>query len=201
MPPHIRHADAKVDGTSAGISAGAITQQNVGVMASIATVLAAVLPGCSSRRALALTSSHAYADTFQEMWMGRIARPPADDQKPPSWKQVGRAASFSGNESPARTARSVGTIFVVTNLGRQEDSLPGSGSRPLRTRPGSRLSLGAARQIGYDNVPVTVPCGYSDRNSFHLRLSPCAASLPRVTSFAQVRGLDHSRNPVLVAFP
>ena len=31
--------------------------------------------------ALALTSSHAGADTFQEKWMGRIARPPADDQE------------------------------------------------------------------------------------------------------------------------
>jgi hypothetical protein len=31
--------------------------------------------------ALALTSSPAYADTFQERWMGRIARPPADDQE------------------------------------------------------------------------------------------------------------------------
>ena len=50
--------------------------------------------------ALVLTSSQAYADSFQEKWMGRIARPPADDQEASvywedKWDARGRVLDFS----------------------------------------------------------------------------------------------------------
>jgi rare lipoprotein A (peptidoglycan hydrolase) len=70
--------------------------------------------------ALALTSSPAYADTFQEKWMGRIARPPADDQEASVYwedKWDARGKRFKANEvSCAHRTEAFGTIFVVTNL-------------------------------------------------------------------------------------
>jgi rare lipoprotein A (peptidoglycan hydrolase) len=78
--------------------------------------------GASSLRfaALALTSSHACADTFQEKWMGRITRPPADDQEASIYwedKWDARGKRFEANEvSCAHRTEAFGTTFVVTNL-------------------------------------------------------------------------------------
>jgi hypothetical protein len=57
--------------------------------------------------ALALTSSHASADTFQEMWIGRIARPTADDQEASVYWQDKwnvRGKRFKANRTPDRRA-------------------------------------------------------------------------------------------------
>lgn len=57
--------------------------------------------------ALALTSSHASADTFQEMWIGRIARVPADDQEASVYWQDKwnvRGKRFKANRTPDRRA-------------------------------------------------------------------------------------------------
>src|SRR3569833_3464109 len=57
---------------------------------------------------MALSSSQACADTFQDKWMGRIARPPADDQEASVYwedKWDARGKRFKANEvSCARRA-------------------------------------------------------------------------------------------------
>ena len=98
-----------------------VLQQNVGVMTGY---LHRKNGGASKLRcaalALVLTSSHAGADTFQEKWMGRIARPPADDQEASVYwedKWDARGKRFKANEvSCAHRTEAFGTIFVVTNL-------------------------------------------------------------------------------------
>src|ERR1700760_4950914 len=70
--------------------------------------------------ALALSAVPAYADTFQQMWMGRIARPPADNEQASVYwedKWDARGKRFKPEEvSCAHRTEAFGTIFVVTNL-------------------------------------------------------------------------------------
>ena len=62
----------------------------------------------------------AQADTFQQMWMGRIARPPADNVEASVYwedKWDARGKRFRPNEvSCAHRTEALGTIFIVTNL-------------------------------------------------------------------------------------
>ena len=107
--------------------------------------------------ALALTSSHAYADTFQEMWMGRIARPPADDQEASVYwedKWDARCKRFKANEvSCAHRTEAFGTIFVVTNLENgKKIRCPVQDRGPFARGRVLDFSLGAARQIGCDGL-------------------------------------------------
>ena len=107
--------------------------------------------------ALALTSSHAYADTFQEKWMGRIARPPADDQEASVYwedKWDARGKRFKANEvSCAHRTEAFGTIFVVTNLENgKKIRCPVQDRGPFARGRVLDFSLGAARQIGCDRL-------------------------------------------------
>src|SRR4249919_137518 len=62
----------------------------------------------------------AAGDTFQQLWMGRIARPPADNEEASVYwedKWDARGKRFKANEvSCALRTEKFGTIFVVTNL-------------------------------------------------------------------------------------
>jgi rare lipoprotein A (peptidoglycan hydrolase) len=66
--------------------------------------------------------------------MGRIARPPADDQEASVYwedKWDARGKRFKANEvSCAHRTEAFGTMFVVTNL---------ENGKKIRTLPGSRL--------------------------------------------------------------
>jgi rare lipoprotein A len=135
-----------------------VPQQNVGVMAEYRHRIGR---GASRLQfaalALALTSSHAYADTFQEMWMGRIARPPADDQEASVYwedKWDARGKRFKANEvSCAHRTEAFGTIFVVTNLENgKKIRCPVQDRGPFTRGRVLDFSLGAARQIGCDGL-------------------------------------------------
>ena len=107
--------------------------------------------------ALALASSQAYADTFQEKWMGRIARPPADDQEASVYwedKWDARGKRFKANEvSCAHRTEAFGTIFVVTNLENgKKIRCPVQDRGPYARGRVLDFSLGAARQIGCDGL-------------------------------------------------
>ncbi|MBV9459830.1 MAG: hypothetical protein JO141_20265, partial [Bradyrhizobium sp.] len=70
--------------------------------------------------ALVLGALPAQADTFQQMWMGRIARPPADNEEASVYwedKWDARGKRFKPDEvSCAHRTEALGTIFIVTNL-------------------------------------------------------------------------------------
>src|SRR5215831_21302519 len=70
--------------------------------------------------ALLVSALPAQADSFQQMWMGRIARPPADNEEASVYwedKWDARGKRFKPNEvSCAHRTEAFGTIFVVTNL-------------------------------------------------------------------------------------
>jgi peptidoglycan lytic transglycosylase len=99
----------------------------------------------------------AQAETFQQMWMGRIARPPADDAEASVYwedKWDARGKHFRPDEvSCAHRTEAFGTIFIVTNLenGRKiqcpvQDRGPFAKGRVLD------LSLRAAKKIGCDGL-------------------------------------------------
>jgi rare lipoprotein A (peptidoglycan hydrolase) len=107
--------------------------------------------------ALALTSSPVCADTFQEMWMGRVARPPADNQEASVyWEDTwdARGKRFKANEvSCAHRTEALGTIFVVTNLDNGKTiKCPVQDRGPYTRGRVLDFSLGAARQIGCDGL-------------------------------------------------
>ena len=107
--------------------------------------------------ALVLVSSPACADTFQEKWMGRIARPPADDQEASVYwedKWDARGKRFKANEvSCAHRTEAFGTIFVVTNLDNgKKIECPVQDRGPFARGRVLDFSLGAARQIGCDGL-------------------------------------------------
>jgi rare lipoprotein A len=67
--------------------------------------------------ALLLGSLPARADIFQQMWMGRIARPPADNERATGKTSGTRGKRFKPNEvSRARRTEAFGTIFIVSNI-------------------------------------------------------------------------------------
>ncbi len=70
--------------------------------------------------ALGSPSSSVFADSFQQMWMGRIARPPADNEEASVYwedRWDARGKRFKPDEvSCAHRTEAFGTIFVVTNL-------------------------------------------------------------------------------------
>jgi hypothetical protein len=76
--------------------------------------------------ALALTSSRVCADSFQEMWMGRVARPPADNEEASVyWEDTWVAGCWTSRSVPR--ARSAATDCAVSTSG-----APVTNSRALR---------------------------------------------------------------------
>jgi rare lipoprotein A len=135
-----------------------VLQQNVGVMTGY---LDRTGRGVSRLRlaalVLAVTSSNAAADTFQEKWMGRIARPPADDQEASVYWQGtwdARGKRFRANDvSCAHRTEAFGTIFVVTNLENgKKIRCPVQDRGPYARGRVLDFSLGAAREIGCDGL-------------------------------------------------
>ena len=123
----------------------------------IATGNAAVSKMRLAALALVLASSPACADTFQEKWMGRIARPPADDQEASVYwedKWDARGKRFKANEvSCAHRTEKFGTIFVVTNLDNgKKIECPVQDRGPFARGRVLDFSLGAARKIGCDGL-------------------------------------------------
>ena len=107
--------------------------------------------------ALALTAVPAQADTFQQMWMGRIAWPPADDQEASVyWEDTwdARGKRIKPNEiSCAHRTEAFGTIFVVTNLANgKKINCPVQDRGPFTRGRVLDFSLGAAREIGCDGL-------------------------------------------------
>src|SRR5579871_5911570 len=98
----------------------------------------------------------AQAETFQQMWMGRVARPPANGEASVYWEDTldARGKRFRPNEvSCAHRTEAFGTIFVVTNLdnGRKIDC-PVQDRGPFKKGRVLDLSLGAAKKIGCDGL-------------------------------------------------
>lgn len=99
----------------------------------------------------------AQADTFQQMWMGRIARPPADNAEASVYwedKWDARGKRFRPNEvSCAHRTEALGTIFIVTNLGNgKKIECPVLDRGPFAHGRVLDFSLGAARKIGCDGL-------------------------------------------------
>ena len=107
--------------------------------------------------ALASSAWPAQADTFQQMWMGRIARPPADNEQASVYwedKWDARGKRFKPDEvSCAHRTEALGTIFVVTNLDNgKKIECPVQDRGPFTKGRVLDFSLGAARKIGCDGL-------------------------------------------------
>jgi rare lipoprotein A (peptidoglycan hydrolase) len=107
--------------------------------------------------ALLLAALPAEAQTFQQMWMGRIARPPADNAEASVYwedKWDARGKRFKPHEvSCAHRTEAFGTIFVVTNLDNgKKIECPVFDRGPYAQGRVLDFSLGAARKIGCDGL-------------------------------------------------
>ena len=107
--------------------------------------------------ALLLGALPAEAQTFQQMWMGRIARPPADNAEASVYwedKWDARGKRFKPHEvSCAHRTEAFGTIFVVTNLDNgKKIECPVFDRGPYARGRVLDFSLGAAKKIGCDGL-------------------------------------------------
>jgi rare lipoprotein A (peptidoglycan hydrolase) len=107
--------------------------------------------------ALLIGALPAQADTFQQIWMGRVARPPAANE-PASvyWedKWDARGKRFNPDKvSCAHRTEAFGTIFIVTNLENgKKIECPVFDRGPFAHGRVLDFSLGAARKIGCDGL-------------------------------------------------
>jgi rare lipoprotein A len=107
--------------------------------------------------ALLMSALPAEADTFQQIWMGRVARPPADNEAASVYwedRWDARGKRFKPNEvSCAHRTEALGTVFVVTNLdnGKMIDC-PVTDRGPFAQGRVLDFSLGAAHKIGCDGL-------------------------------------------------
>ena len=107
--------------------------------------------------ALLIGALPAQADTFQQIWMGRIARPPADNEEASVYwedKWDARGKRFNPNKvSCAHRTEALGTVFIVTNLENvKKIECPVSDRGPFARGRVLDFSLGAARKIGCDGL-------------------------------------------------
>jgi peptidoglycan lytic transglycosylase len=107
--------------------------------------------------ALLLAALPAEAQTFQQMWMGRVARPPADNEEASvywedTWDARGKRFNAHGVSCAHRT-EAFGTIFVVTNLDNgKKIECPVQDRGPYAKGRVLDFSLGAAKKIGCDGL-------------------------------------------------
>ena len=107
--------------------------------------------------ALLLCALPAEAQTFQQIWMGRVARPPADNQEASvywedEWDARGKRFNAHGVSCAHRT-EAFGTVFVVTNLENgKKIECPVQDRGPYARGRVLDFSLGAARKIGCDGI-------------------------------------------------
>ena len=99
----------------------------------------------------------AAAESFQQMWMGRIARPPADNEEASVYwedKWDARGKRFKPDQvSCAHRTEAFGTIFVVTNLDNGKSiECPVQDRGPFAKGRVLDFSLGAAKKIGCDGL-------------------------------------------------
>ena len=145
---------------------------------------------------LLLGALPAQADSFQQMWMGRIARPPADNQEASVyWEDTwdARGKRFKPNEiscaiGPRHSAPSLSSPISKT----AKDKMSGAGSRPVRPWQGSGfLASGSPR----DRLRRPVPRHRAPRR---LRLgSPVARIRSPALSASEIR----ARRSVLICPP
>ena len=109
-PPHDCHASAKFRHASAQFVASAFTiTSGFGCMGCVEFEYGCVSPPrCGTGSVgLLLGSLPAQADSFQQMWMGRVARPPADNEEASVYwedKWDARGKRFKPTKSPAPIA-------------------------------------------------------------------------------------------------
>src|SRR5690349_7623754 len=98
----------------------------------------------------------AQAETFQQMWMGRVARPPAGGEASVYWEDRwdARGKRFKPDEvSCAHRTEAFGTVFIVTNLDNgKRIECPVQDRGPFAQGRVLDFSLGAARKIGCDGL-------------------------------------------------
>jgi rare lipoprotein A len=107
--------------------------------------------------ALLIGAMPAQADTFQQMWMGRVARPPADNEQASVYwedKWDARGKRFNPDKvSCAHRTEALGTVFIVTNLENgKKIECPVYDRGPFARGRVLDFSLGAARKIGCDGL-------------------------------------------------
>src|SRR5262245_9813081 len=107
--------------------------------------------------ALLLSALPAEAQTFQQMWMGRVARPPADNEEASVYwadKWDARGKRFKPDEvSCAHRTEAFGTIFIVTNLDNgKKIECPVQDRGPFAQARVLDFWLGPARSNGCDGL-------------------------------------------------
>ena len=107
--------------------------------------------------ALLIGALPAQAETFQQIWMGRVARPPADNEEASVYwedKWDARGKRFNPNKvSCAHRTEALGTVFIVTNLDNgKKIECPVFDRGPFARGRVLDFSLGAARKIGCDGL-------------------------------------------------
>ncbi len=107
--------------------------------------------------ALLVSALPAEAQTFQQIWMGRVARPPADNQEASvywedEWDARGKRFNAHGVSCAHRT-EAFGTVFVVTNLENgKKIECPVLDRGPYARGRVLDFSLGAAKKIGCEGL-------------------------------------------------
>ena len=107
--------------------------------------------------ALLLAALPAEAQTFQQIWMGRVARPPADNEEASVYwedRWDARGKRFKPHDvSCAHRTEAFGTIFIVTNLENgKRIECPVFDRGPFAQGRVLDFSLGAARKICCDGL-------------------------------------------------
>ncbi len=107
--------------------------------------------------ALLVSAVPAEAESFQQMWMGRVARPPADNEEASVYwedRWDARGKRFKPDEvSCAHRTEAFGTVFIVTNLDNgKRIECPVQDRGPFAQGRVLDFSLGAARKIGCDGL-------------------------------------------------